>query len=247
MTHLPVVTMANFQNPSEVVDLISPYKLPLVMTEFNSASCGGFPGISNTFAVGSLWSADYALQLASVGFSNAYLHTREPGISYNVMTPPSPAGGPGPWQTGPPYYAILAVAEALNGGQGSKVVDLNISGGMTNASVSVAGYAVYDADSSNVNRLALFNTGNDTVAFTLPADLSSEGANGEVTIKYLQAASSTTNTSIAWGGETLENVADGNLIPATQPWVTQNQIVDCSNGCSLNVSALTMALVFVGQ
>lgn len=49
----------------------------MLMSEFNSASCGGIPGISDTFAVGALWSIDYALQLASVGYTAAYIHTRE--------------------------------------------------------------------------------------------------------------------------------------------------------------------------
>ena len=66
----------------------------------------------NTFAAGSLWTVDYALQLASVGYSAIHIHTRERGISYNVMTPPDgPVGSPGAWTTNPPFYAVLATAE----------------------------------------------------------------------------------------------------------------------------------------
>ena len=39
--------------------------LPLIMFETNTASCGGFPGLSDAFAA-ALWGVDYALTMAQV-------------------------------------------------------------------------------------------------------------------------------------------------------------------------------------
>jgi hypothetical protein len=55
------------------------------MFETNTASCGGFPGISDAFA-GVLWSVDYALQLAARSFSGALFHIGGQTAFYNVST-----------------------------------------------------------------------------------------------------------------------------------------------------------------
>ena len=53
------------------------------MFETNTASCGGFSGLSDSFAA-ALWSADYALSMASLGFSNALWHVGGSNQYYNV-------------------------------------------------------------------------------------------------------------------------------------------------------------------
>ncbi|KAF8165534.1 glycoside hydrolase family 79 protein [Crassisporium funariophilum] len=225
----------------------------VIMSEFNSASCGGIPGISDTFAVGSLWTLDYALQLASVGYSAAYLHTRERGITYNLFAPPEgPNGNPGPWVTNPPFYALLVVAEALRSKNGSIVADLNIKGSMNNINATVGGYAVYDAASSIVQQLVLFNyanvssSANSSETFVIPANVFSSTASKTVTIKYLMAQDMQEKSNIAWGGQTFANVGDGKLILANATWAPPNKQVDCSNGCSISVPAPGAAVVFAG-
>ena len=52
------------------------------MFETNTASCGGFPGVSDSFGA-ALWGVDYALKLASVGFSGALFHVGGQGVMYN--------------------------------------------------------------------------------------------------------------------------------------------------------------------
>lgn len=54
-----------------------------MMFETNSASCGGFPGISDAFGV-SLWALDYAMQMAYSNFSVAMFHVGGQNVSYNV-------------------------------------------------------------------------------------------------------------------------------------------------------------------
>ncbi|KAG8690137.1 hypothetical protein FRC08_010649, partial [Ceratobasidium sp. 394] len=46
---------------------------PLYMLETNTAACGGFPGISDSFGAG-LWAVDWALQLATQNFTTTLLH-----------------------------------------------------------------------------------------------------------------------------------------------------------------------------
>jgi hypothetical protein len=56
---------------------------PFLMFETNTASCGGFPGISDSFGA-ALWGADYGLQMAYSNFSGALFHVGGQGAFYNV-------------------------------------------------------------------------------------------------------------------------------------------------------------------
>ena len=56
-----------------------------MMFETNTASCGGFPGISDSFA-SALWAVDYALQMAYSNFTGALLHIGGQDVSYNVSS-----------------------------------------------------------------------------------------------------------------------------------------------------------------
>lgn len=56
-----------------------------MMFETNSASCGGFPGISDSFG-GTLWGLDYGLQMAYANFSNALVHIGGQNVYYNPFT-----------------------------------------------------------------------------------------------------------------------------------------------------------------
>ena len=56
---------------------------PFLLFETNSASCGGFPGISDSFGA-ALWGIDHALQLAHSNFSGTLFHFGGQNVSYNV-------------------------------------------------------------------------------------------------------------------------------------------------------------------
>ncbi|KAF8897706.1 hypothetical protein BD779DRAFT_397048 [Infundibulicybe gibba] len=228
----------------------SPNRLKLAMSEFNSASCGGIPGISDTFVVGSMWTADYALQMASVGYSAAYLHTRERGISYNLVAPPDgPDGNAGPWTTGPPYYALILVAEALKSNNGSIVIDLDVRNSTSDKAATVGGYAVHDANDRSIQQLVLFNYGNTSSAameFAIPTTaFPSDSKQSNVTVKYLTAASEHERTNISWGGETLADVGNGKLRQTSDTWAKANDVLDCAKGCSVTVPAPGIAVVFI--
>ncbi|EJU00547.1 hypothetical protein DACRYDRAFT_108615 [Dacryopinax primogenitus] len=100
---------------------------PFVMLETNTASCGGFLGVSDSFGA-TLWTLDLAFQLAWANFSTVLLHTSGTSVYYNPITPP-----PGnetrtkQWNTGSTYYAMLAVAEMFGSSNISQIIDLGTS------------------------------------------------------------------------------------------------------------------------
>jgi len=55
------------------------------MFETNTASCGGFPGLSDSFG-SALWMLDYALQMAYSNFLGAVMHVSGEDVYYNVST-----------------------------------------------------------------------------------------------------------------------------------------------------------------
>lgn len=246
LQHSNAVSLAQWQGHGIQIINAAPAasRKPILMDEFNTASCGGIPNISDTFA-SSLWSADYALQLASVGYSGAYLHTREPGVTYNIFNPPvTPSDS---WSVGPGYYSMLAVAEALQPAtNGSVVVDLNIEGSMSNAKIDVAGYAIYDVSTSHVSSLVLFNFANDSGAptsFTIdPAFFNP--ASGHTSIRYMTAPSVNEKTNISWGAQTYANTGDGNPVPSSTQWTDQS--VSCGSGCTVQIPGPGLALLTVG-
>lgn len=57
----------------------------MLMMEMNTASCGGFPGISDSFGA-AMWIADWAFQLAWGNFSASLMHVGGQGVYYNVSS-----------------------------------------------------------------------------------------------------------------------------------------------------------------
>ena len=53
------------------------------MFETNSASCGGFQGVSNVFGI-TLWALDYGLQMVYSNFTHALIHVGGQDVYYNV-------------------------------------------------------------------------------------------------------------------------------------------------------------------
>ncbi len=74
--------MGQYANTSNILQAMGK---PLVMLETNTASCGGFSGLSDSFG-STLWSIDYALQMAYYNFSNALWHVGGVDDYYDVNT-----------------------------------------------------------------------------------------------------------------------------------------------------------------
>ncbi|KAF9031715.1 glycoside hydrolase family 79 protein [Hymenopellis radicata] len=94
-----------------------------VVGEYNSVSCAGHDGVSNTFGQ-ALWLLDTTLYAASINISRMYIHQGGPlsaqgdlqlnhgGMSlYNLWYPVSNKNGP--VKIFPSYYAYLFIAETL--------------------------------------------------------------------------------------------------------------------------------------
>ncbi|HET9073002.1 MAG TPA: glycosyl hydrolase family 79 C-terminal domain-containing protein [Solirubrobacteraceae bacterium] len=87
--------------------------LPFRIDELNSASCGGQPGVSNTFA-SALWVLDTLFQMASVGVDGVNIHTL-PGAAY---APFSFTHVHGVWHAtvNPLYYGLRLFTQAFPAG-----------------------------------------------------------------------------------------------------------------------------------
>ncbi|EIM92835.1 uncharacterized protein STEHIDRAFT_136561 [Stereum hirsutum FP-91666 SS1] len=213
--------------------------VPVVMTEFNTCSCGGSPTISPTFA-GTLWAVDAGMSYAATNRTAVYLHTREYGVTYNLFDPPSSgdsmASG---WRTYSTYYAALMLSEVI-GNNGSIVVDLDIENSSTNASSTIAAYAVYDfntttdgqvnsevdVSSANRGKLVLINYSNTTSkSFHVPSGISSS-----IGTRSLLAPHVNEETNISWAGQIVGETGDLQGDQVTE-------YVDCGgdDGCVIEV------------
>ena len=189
---------------------------PIVQSQYSITATDCKGNIPNTFT-GTLWTVDYALQLASVGYSALYMHTKERGTDSNLFDYPTEGTD---FVTKPVHYAYPPVMLALQSFNGSKVVDLNVDG-LTNA-----GYAVYDSATSNLYRMVLINYAGNGTTFTLPKTV---GGNN-VTAAYLTAPNPQEASDITWAGLTWAKSGDG------QPTGKQEyKTLSCASGCDVQV------------
>ncbi|KAH9914074.1 uncharacterized protein BXZ73DRAFT_81750 [Epithele typhae] len=218
-----------------------------MMFETNTASCGGFGGVSG-----------------------AHLHMGGQNASYNVRTVPAlsscaeadraarrTAVHPPPtnmssfkqWTVGAPMYATLFSAEALGPTGSAQVVDLAAN----LASNSTPAYAIYENGAAA--RVALFNYQDASNGAAYTATISVGGATlGEsnatpssVRVKYLVAPSITEKEQISWANQTFGGrfSSDGRLA-GTEDIVT----VPCdttAHTCTITVPAPGAALVFLSS
>ena len=189
---------------------------PIVQSQYSITATDCKGNIPNTFT-GTLWTVDYALQLASVGYSALYMHTKERGTDSNLFDYPTEGTD---FVTKPVHYAYPPVMLALQSFNGSKVVDLNVDG-LTNA-----GYAVYDSATSNLYRVVLINYAGNGTTFTLPKTV---GGNN-VTAAFLTAPNPQETSDITWAGLTWAKSGDG------QPTGKQEyKTLSCASGCDVQV------------
>ncbi|KAF8591731.1 glycoside hydrolase family 79 protein [Ramaria rubella] len=254
----PQDVFPNYLNHTSAVGLVAPYlntsaialqnKKPFIMMETNTASCGGFPGVSDTFGA-ALWGLDFSLQMAFSNFSGAMMHVGGQSDYYNPFTPP-----PGSlarskqWTIGPMYYVSLVMAEVLGSSNQSQVVDLL----QNSNNMYTPGYAIYENGSPT--RVALFNFVTDpTGAANYTAAISIGGSGvgqanavpSQVSVRYFTAPSVSSKGDLVWAGQTFGGVfeSDGTL-QGTEQTIT----ITCDtngNTCSVPVPAPGFALVFL--
>ncbi|KAK4683856.1 hypothetical protein P7C73_g6361, partial [Tremellales sp. Uapishka_1] len=213
----------------------------LVMLEMNTASCGGFAGLSDSFGA-AMWMTDYALQMAYGNFSAALMHVGGQNVYYNPFTPPpSNLSSTHGWTTGSVYYSALVVAEVFGQSNVSQIVDLAVD----EDNIYHPAYAIYENDAPT--RLALFNFINDpTGASDLQVSVSLNGstlAASTVSVRYFRAPTVSEQYNITWAGQTMgESFASDGRLYGDVETVT----ITCSNGeCVIPVYAPSIAVVFL--
>ncbi|KAI6017864.1 glycoside hydrolase family 79 protein [Pisolithus marmoratus] len=217
---------------------------PFVMFETNTASCGGFPGLSDSFGA-ALWGVDYALQMAYANFTGALFHVGGQSDYYNPFTPPVTNQSTfNQWTIGPIYYSALFVAEALGSSNRSQVLDLGMNGG----NEFTPGYAIYE--NGEPTRVALINFVSDpTGASDYTASISFAGGStpAQVQVKYLSASSVAQKWNFTWAGQTFGDAFTSDGRPAGNVDV-QTVTCDEANGvCNVKVPAPGAALVFLSD
>ncbi|KAK0193201.1 putative glycoside hydrolase [Armillaria mellea] len=205
--------------------------IPVLLTEYNTVSCGG-TNISSTFAA-ALWLIDAGLKSAERGFSGAYIHTREAGIQYNLFDPPTSTSSG--WITGTPYYAALFLAEASSA-SGNIIVDLNLNDSLHNPSATSAAYGVYDAGSTR-GKIVLLNLSEqgDEQVYAIPANMTAS-----LLYRLLLAPSVLEMSNISWAGQTVGGL--GQLVGNQDTFY-----LDCIDGCTVDVPGAGAALVILGE
>ncbi|KAJ7572949.1 hypothetical protein C8J56DRAFT_1133482 [Mycena floridula] len=201
-----------------------PNRKPYIMMETNTAACGGFPGISDSFGA-ALWGLDYGMQLAHSNFSGGMMHVGGLTAFYNPFTPSatneSSFHG---WSVGPIYYSILVMAEAMGPTNASQIIDLKAN----DDNEFTPAYAIYENGAPA--RVALFNYIDDpSGASTYSATISINGGSPLSQVKVNP-----------FGGV---YESDGRI-----KGEVDIQTVTCNGGnCIIKVPAPGFALVFVSE
>ncbi|KDQ55999.1 glycoside hydrolase family 79 protein [Jaapia argillacea MUCL 33604] len=237
MSHsMGINTISIYMNSSQVA--LAANK-PFLMFETNTASCGGFPGISDSYGA-ALWGVDYALQMAYSNFSGALFHIGGQNVYYNPFTPPPTNQSTfRQWSIGPLYYSALVVAEAIGSTGKAQIVDLqpNANNQYTPA------YAIYENGAAA--KVVLLNYMTDpSGANDYTATIQVQGVSS-VQVKYLSAPSVSTKANITWAGQTFgDKLSSDGRLQGTE----DVQTVPCNNGaCPIKVTAPGLALVFLSN
>ncbi|KAG5647391.1 hypothetical protein DXG03_000461 [Asterophora parasitica] len=248
----PQRTFPQFLTHQSALNLVEPYRhtsnlareaeRPFIMFETNSATCGGLPGISDSFGA-ALWALDYGLTMAATNFSGALLHVGGQNVYYNPFTaPPTNQTAFNQWTVGAVYYATLITAEIFGRSNQSQIVDT------TNNGLLTPSYAIYDR--GQLSKVALFNFMDDpSGAHDITGTITVEGGQvpPEVHVKYFEAESVAVKTNLTWAGQTLGNKfkVDGRLKGDLN--IT---IIPCdqnANVCRVPVRAPSFALVHLND
>ncbi|KAI6122360.1 glycoside hydrolase family 79 protein [Pisolithus croceorrhizus] len=259
----PQTVFPDYLNHTSAISLVAPYlnassyaasvSKPFVMMETNTASCGGFPGVSDSFGA-AMWAVDYALQMGAVGFWGAMLHVGGQDDYYNVSAPPpTNQSSYHQWTVGSVFYSSVFVAEALGPSGNARLVDLtNALTSPSDAttppvtSIYTPAYAVYENGAPA--RLVVFNfvtdtTGSSTVQFTF--ELGGGSVPGSVQVKYLLAPSVSNKDNITWAGQTFGSTfgSDGRF--QGLPYTTTIPCSTSTNSCTVPLPAPCIALIFL--
>ncbi len=161
--------------------------LPLRLDEMNAVSCGGQPGVSNSFAA-ALWSVDALFELARHGIDGVNVHTR-PGMSGELF---SLSRAHHHWQAviHPEYYGLMLFAQAAPAG--ARLLQV---GGAAQAKLNV-----WATRAGGRIRVVLINK---SQRFGRRVSLRISGASGTGSLERLVARSAASTAHVTLGGQRL--------------------------------------------
>lgn len=250
----PQTTFPDYLNHTSGVSLVEPYlnstsiaqtyNRPFYMLEMNTASCGGFPGISDSFGA-TLWALDYGLQMAYGNFTGAMIHVGGQNVYYNPFTaPPTNESTYHQWTIGSIFYSALAIAEVFGTSGTSQIMDL----GGNDDSIYTPQYSIYE--NGNLAKVALFNYITDESGssdYTATITIDGGTVPEQVYVKYLLSDSVSTKDNITWAGQTLGTKYTVDGILKNDLSVITITCDTSANTCSVPVNAPGFALVFLTE
>jgi hypothetical protein len=168
----------------EAVRIANRSHLPMRLSEFNSVTCGGAPGVSNAFAT-ALWAPDTLFSIWSVGATGVNLHLAptQPNAAFSI----SRSG----LTTHPLLYGMIMFARAT--GPGAKLAPVNTPGALSH---NVKVWAVHSAH--NVLKLLVLDKGAGAVNAALHL-----GNHGRATIQRLIAPGPGATSGVTLAGQHL--------------------------------------------
>ena len=192
------------QGLTSFVKVAHAHDIPFRLTEINSASCKGTPGVSDTFA-SALWALDTMFNMASVGVDGVNFHML-PGSAYELFT--TSQDNAGNWQAfvHPEYYGLMMFAQAFP--PGARLLHVSAPGGPLKV------WATVGAD--GVERVVLINK---DPAAEHDVSLAMPGAPASGSIETLTAPAVNATSGVTLGGQTFgAETSTGTLpTPGTTP------------------------------
>jgi Glycosyl hydrolase family 79 C-terminal beta domain len=160
---------------------------PLRVDEMNGISCGGFRGVSDTFA-SALWALDALFEMARTGVAGVNIHT-VPG-TINEILGPDDTGGTWRMRVHPEYYGMMMFAQAAPAG--ARLLKLG--------TVTPAGVKVWATRASDgVVHVVVINK---RLAGSQFLRLRIAGAHGAAAVEQLRAPSVRSTGGVTIGGQT---------------------------------------------
>ena len=160
---------------------------PLRVDEMNGISCGGYRGVSDTFA-SALWVLDALFEMARTGVAGVNIHT-VPG-TINEILGPDDTGGTWRMRVHPEYYGMMMFAQAAPAG--SRLLKLG-----TAAPAGVKVWATRASD--GVVHVVVINK---RLAGSRFLRLRIAGAHGAAAVEQLRAPSVRSTGGVTIGGQT---------------------------------------------
>jgi hypothetical protein len=129
----PAIREREAQSLATYLSVSDTYRIPFRVDETNSVSCGGVPGISDTFA-SALWATAYITQAMTAGAAGINLQGNPTNcVGYTPLCAPDPAAlASGSLHAQPDWYALLLTSSLI----GDSPLPSTISEGSANLVVA---------------------------------------------------------------------------------------------------------------